>query len=182
MKNSNVILLASVASNRAAIQEETITYYFYGIDLSIRFDMWELYNHGLNIGEYLREYVGIPANDVAEILNRDYEAVDFDGELCNALYSNGKFTIKNLEAIEESLEYLSKEIVVAGLNLGYDGVQIEDSYVGYYESEVDFAHEMLDSGCLGDVPEQMLGYIDMEKLGRDLAFDYNILDGFWFSA
>ena len=48
---------------------------------------------------------------------------------------------------------------------------IEDQYHGCYDSEVHFAHHLIDD-CYGEkLPDNLMRYFDYEALARDLFID-----------
>jgi antirestriction protein len=67
---------------------------------------------------------------------------------------------------------------------GSDGTidQARDAYFGQYESDVDFAEELISStGELDSIPENLRYYFDFEKYARDLMFDFSESNGFYFN-
>jgi antirestriction protein len=50
----------------------------------------------------------------------------------------------------------------------------EESYRGTYRSVEDFADELIEEGVLGEIPENLLPYIDVEKFARDLEIGGDI--------
>lgn len=52
--------------------------------------------------------------------------------------------------------------------------QAEEAYQGTYRSEEDFAEELFSE--LHDIPDYLSGYIDWERVARDLRGDYSMCD------
>lgn len=81
-----------------------------------------------------------------------------------------------LEACDEHGEEITQAAVDCGIQLD----KISDAYYGYFESDEKLAEEYIDSGCMGDIPDHLINYIDTERLGRDLAYDFYESDGHYF--
>ena len=103
----------------------------------------------------------------------DYEDVpaNFVGE-----YSIDESFFDLMEAIDQS--HLDAEVFHAGVALGFNLDQIEDRYHGYFSSDTEMGEQYADS-CM-EIPEHLEPYIDYEKLGRELAWDYAEFDGHYF--
>lgn len=56
----------------------------------------------------------------------------------------------------------------------------KNDFIGKYESEKDFAEEVLET--YDNIPEFIRGYIDIEAFTRDLFYDYHFENGFVFSC
>lgn len=54
--------------------------------------------------------------------------------------------------------------------------KFHDDYVGDYDSEEDFAEEVVDEGMLGEIPESIACYIDYKAIARDL-----FICDYWYS-
>lgn len=54
--------------------------------------------------------------------------------------------------------------------------EFHDDYVGDYDSEKDFAEQMVDEGMFGEIPEGIAFYIDYEAVARDL-----FIGDYWYS-
>lgn len=94
----------------------------------------------------------------------------------------------NIEVVYEYIDflkstYLSIEAVEAGIELDIPLDNLEDAYYGQFDSDIDLAHEYIEStGLLQSVPETIANYFDFEAFGRDLAFDFIESNGFYFWA
>ena len=49
----------------------------------------------------------------------------------------------------------------------------EDIDIYYDMSFEDLAWQFIEDGLFGDIPEHLENYLDIEKMARDLSFDYN---------
>jgi len=59
--------------------------------------------------------------------------------------------------------------------------KIEEAYAGQFDSDEDFAVDMLEQcGDLDSMPESLRSYFDYEKYARDLMFDYFEAGGYYF--
>jgi len=79
----------------------------------------------------------------------------------------------------EELDDDEKIAVEAAMDAGYsfdEAIEKADEvtiyYAGGYE---DLAEQFVDDGLFGDIPDSIINYIDYEKIGRDLRFDYSHL-------
>lgn len=113
-------------------------------------------------GYKYEEYILASAEDVPDLYVGEYS---IDSEF---------FMFQN--AIENS--HLDAEVFEAGLEIGIDLDDIEDSYVGYFESDGDFGYDYMES--TGEVPDWAKSYFDYDKFGRDLAMDYSECGGHYF--
>lgn len=56
-----------------------------------------------------------------------------------------------------------------------------DSYVGWYESDEDFARDHYDSQCNYSIPVEILDYVDWDSVWEnELSSDYSQYDGYFF--
>jgi len=53
-----------------------------------------------------------------------------------------------------------------------DAERLVENFAGIYEDWSDMAYEYVDQGLFGDIPDNIQNYLDYERLGRDLSFDY----------
>lgn len=84
-----------------------------------------------------------------------------------------------LEALGAS--YLDAEIFEAGVALGFSLDSIEDRYFGTFGSETELGEYCLENiDDLSSVPEHLVGYINAEAYGRDLAHDYSEFNTHYF--
>jgi len=81
-----------------------------------------------------------------------------------------------MEAVENS--YLDEEVFAAGISLGIALGDIEDSYHGYFHSEIELAEDYVDNCC--DLPEWAEPYFDYHNFGVGLAANYSEEGGHYF--
>jgi antirestriction protein len=115
--------------------------------------------------------------DYEEWIVCDYE--DIPDEYVGTWSIDSEF-FDYLELVESS--HLDNDAIKAGIACGIPLDKIEDAYYGYYESDSDLADDHLESGCFGDIPKNIHMYIDTERLGRDLAYDFLEDSGHYFHA
>jgi antirestriction protein len=136
-----------------------------------------------NIAEQLQ--AAYPDSVVDEILISDCDSKlvrPFITTSCDA------FSMDEWADFAESLEstHLSIEVIEAYCsNFFYPADcemdKIEESYCGQFDSDEDFAVEMLDStGDLDSIPEHLRYYFDYAAFARDLMYDYFEADGYYF--
>jgi len=93
----------------------------------------------------------------------------------------------NLEGYTEALEsldgYRTAAAMAAWLSNGCSVDSFADHYYGEWDSEQDFAENLVDECSMLDaMPENLKHYFDYEALARDLFInDYTFLNGFVFS-
>lgn len=134
------------------------------------------YNNGSIFGEWLsaEDY-----SDKEEFIEacKELHKDEFDPEFMFQDYEGFPSVFYGESDIDSRLwDYLGldefdREIATAWLSENIlcsreDLQSIVDSFTGRYESWEAYAEEMADS--LGDVPEHLRGYIDYEKMGRDM--------------
>lgn len=125
--------------------------------------------------------VAFPEAEVDEILCADVEGLarHFYASNCDSFDLDG--WVDFLE--EKAGTHLSDEVISAYFdNCGVSSLSdVEDSYYGEFNSDEDFAYQLLDdSGALMSVPEDLRHYFDYEKYSRDLMFDFFESDGHYF--
>lgn len=116
----------------------------------------------------------------------EYEIVDAEGVARELLLMASVSQIAEIAEAVDRYEYLCAYAEVVGWTYALNdldtiGQESEDRLVGVYDSWEDFAYEIVQDGCMGEVNEALECYIDYEKLGHDLSFDYmstEIEDGF----
>ena len=156
---------------------------------------WELsnYNAGKLIGKWFDLDGRTHDDHLAELAEWLEELTEETGELCEEwilgdvedvpsryvdTYGIDPEFFEYQAAIESS--HLDAEVIEAGIELGIPLDKIEDAYYGQFESDEDLAWEHIESGCMGDIPDHLINYIDMERLGRDLAMDFMEHNGHYF--
>ena len=55
-----------------------------------------------------------------------------------------------------------------------------ESYCGEFDDYAALAEQFVNDGLFGEIPDNLAGYIDYEKIGRDLKSEYTIDDGYCF--
>ena len=89
-------------------------------------------------------------------------------------------SIKNICAIAEAMETFEPTVVHGYLeNFGYSHVDydtligdIDDAFIGTYDSFRDFADDTAEDTLLMDCPEHIRNYFDYDAYARDLEMDY----------
>lgn len=89
------------------------------------------------------------------------------------------------EDIYEIVDHDNREMILAYLDcVGLYGSvsclieQAEEAYQGEYTNWEEFAEETFTD--IYDIPQHLINYIDWEKVGRDLSFDYFESNGHYF--
>lgn len=139
------------------------------------------YQFGLNI--YFNDY-----DDLQELLSLDEVELEFW-----ALYDSSEQTdfkvsdFKTLQSILEMLEnaedsddvtqYLA--IIADGYVKSLDDAKEwhNNSFFSREMTKKELGQYFVDEGLMGDIPDNLINYIDYESLGRDLMFDYVIING-----
>lgn len=167
---------------------DSICVRFHGIELDVWMDAQELAVAGGPYG-WVEENCILEDGELELVTNHDYEIIDDEGgvvgEFCH--YGSGWGTCDwlGLEEVFEAIDSgdVSEEILIAGIKLGIPVSSIQDAYYGEYSSDEEFAEELWEScGYLADMPAHAQGYIDWERVARDLMFDFNEQDGHYFSS
>ena len=126
------------------------------------------------IGKIVNRY-GDPVEEF-EIQFIDGDAID--AELFKALGISQATILPFMEKLEEWEDWNKTDIVIAVGECGYsfdlesdnpDDLDI-DLYTGMDLN--DLAHQFVEDGLFGDIPERLSNYIDYDAIARDLAHDY----------
>ena len=158
-------------------QAETLTLYAqpYEFDASgFYFDSFEdyqaKYNSNFNVyGQHVEEY---------EIQFIDGSAIDCD--LFKAV--KGEYNLKAFFMVANTWEDCDKipliiayeeNITSEPFNEEVTSDMFQDIDIYYDMSFEDLAWEFIKNGLFGDIPEHLENYLDIEKMARDLSFDYN---------
>ena len=105
--------------------------------------------------------------DAEEWEIHDYEApfsID-EWESLDALARIADLYEQHGDVFEAALEINSGDINYAE--------KMVDSFAGTYDDWEDMAIQYVEDGLFGDIPDNIQGYLDYERLGRDLSFDYS---------
>ena len=131
--------------------------------------------------------------DVAELLGAAFPSAIIDEILCadveglaHHFYASScdSFDMDAwLEFLEEKQSTHLEDAVISAYfdNCGVSDLSdVEDAYFGEFNSDEDFAWELLES--TGDLPKDSLlaNYFDLEKFARDIMFDYFESNGHYF--
>jgi antirestriction protein len=98
----------------------------------------------------------------------EYENFETLNNLAEEIISLKEYEIEALEAIIES-ESNDLENALEILQSG------DYQFYPNLETLEELAEIMIDEGFFGDIPENLVNYIDYEKLGRDLSYDGYVL-------
>lgn len=121
---------------------------------------------------------------------RDLHSDEQDPELMFQDYENFPHCYYAESGLDSSLwEYINlddddREMLEAYHEAGFEGNidDARDAFQGHYESDYEFACEMLEmTGDIQLIPEYLSNYFDYDKFARDLMFDYSSSNGFYFS-
>lgn len=88
----------------------------------------------------------------------EYESLDDLARIADLYDQHGDVFEAALEINGEDIDYAEKMV---------------DCFVGTYDDWSDMAYEYVEEGLFGDIADNIKGYIDYERLGRDLSFDYS---------
>ena len=157
--------------------------------LSIAIEDWELYNNGIlackwwdcdsDIEEIRDYYINLrkqhdiePYNDL-ELFCADWE--DDFLNLCSE-HSNIEEIFNKYNEIdinEDQLEVL--EYLINYLNYDLEDAlkKLDDVEIYECNSFTELAEQFIDDGLFGEIPTNLVNYIDYESIGRDLSFDYD---------
>ncbi len=138
------------------------------------------YNSGYLHGKW------IDANQSEDAIMEDIQAMLSDSPVENAeewaihdYQGFGDIKLHEYESISTIAEYAEfiaeheelGQALIAEYDLDTAKAMIEDQYHGCYDSEVDFAHHLIDD-CYGEkLPDNLMRYFDYEAFARDLFID-----------
>ena len=113
--------------------------------------------------------------DEPELMFQDYEYIP-DGYVSECHLNPAIFEV--LEELTDPNDYEDFCSFVSHFGKGATVEKFRDSYVGHYDSEEDFARELVEQTTTKDVPEFYLRYFDYKTYAQDLFMDgYVFLDG-----
>ena len=148
---------------------------------------WEKYNNGSIDGAWLKL--------------QDFEDADEFYQKCKELHNDEddpEFMIQDFENMPtgfsknedikeayEKLEVINNidlplEVIEAGIECEIEPEEIEECYVGSYNSGIDFAVELADSCGFEESTSWPNNCIDWERAARDLMLDYREHEGHYF--
>ncbi|MBG6242961.1 MAG: hypothetical protein EKE20_14585 [Candidatus Symbiopectobacterium sp. Dall1.0] len=154
----------------------------YGLDYDFWLSAEEIVSIYGDLRSYLEEIIGI--NETSEVLNRDWEVVDVEGDTLAVHFLS--YSIFDWNGYANALEILTKtgmdyEEFNAGLYLDIPPENIQEAYYGRFRSDTDFAEEVLEN-CGEELSDFVISYFDYEKFARDLLIgDYQEHNGYYFS-
>lgn len=144
------------------------------------------YNSGYLVGKWL----SVPISDedwtqaLSEVLCEDHEEwfiTDYDLPFDIGEYESID-SINETAAIYESLD--SDDLIKLSYlvdDCGYkakQALEMLDDVELYTDTTLEeLAEQFIADGLFGDVPENLINYIDYEKIARDLSFDYAQVNG-----
>ena len=150
-----------------------------------------------NCGYLTGQWLALPASD--EEIKRVYEEVNQEARRCTGEdteefffpdYEDDDFNLINeysnvvfLNEWAEIIEDLSDEEKVKFRYCMEQYHKIEEAYNALHEicyrediKPEDYVYELLEDGCFGDIPENMLMYIDCEAIARDMLIEGSIAE------
>lgn len=150
---------------------------------------YEKYNAGSIAGEWINlEQIG--SYDDFLTACRDLHSDEADPELMLQDFEGFPERYYSESGLDADLwDYLAladddKAMLEAYLDAGFDGdfEDAQDAFCGQFESDEDFARDMLDNtGGLDAIPDNLRHYFDYEMFARDLMFDYSASNGYYFT-
>lgn len=181
---ATIINMVSKAAADMSITENAVCVRFYGINEGCDFwiDADEIGDAG-GLRVWLETYTELTITEVDAILERDYLVIGYEGELVGQCVDDEAFDWELYNEARELVDsHYSEDVVVAAMKLGITLERLEDAYSGSYESDEDFAQELWENmGYLDNLPAHVSGYIDWEKVARDLMIEYVQHDGHYFN-
>lgn len=120
-------------------------------------------------------------DDSRELMFQDWENIP-DGLVGESYVSPVIWDL--MEADERDLEIAWNYIQAVGLEVNEENLQdiieeAQDRFYGEYDSYEDLAYDYVENGGV-EVPEWLSCYIDYEKMGRELAWDFYEFNGFYY--
>jgi len=137
------------------------------------------YNEGYLVGEWL----DLPMEEsdlekaVKGVLGKDeeYFITDYEAQFRIEEYENPYKLNEFVEQLEELDEYDQEKVFYLLDNSGYTREEALEKHedVTFYKGMTleDVAEELVEEGIFGDLSDNIKGYIDYEKLARDLSID-----------
>jgi antirestriction protein len=116
-----------------------------------------------------------------EFMLQDYETPDILKNFVSECGIN-----ENIFEVAEMLEGKDIEMLEAYFSLGHDITEAnieeaEERFFGYFEDYEELGEEYANqTGLLYEVPENLKYYFDFEKFGRDLSYDLQEFNGYYF--
>lgn len=135
------------------------------------------YNNGELAGEWVELDVKTQLWDEIKRICGDHEWVIHDYELPFKIDEHENIdNLQQLASIWDGLSNYEKAglsfLVDNGNDLSFALEHYENLSIYTADSWEDFAEELVDQGCFGDIPERLQYYIDYEAIGHDLSIDH----------
>ena len=153
-----------------------------------KYNNGSIFGEWLNLGDFdnLEDFYNkckeIHADEEdAEFMFQDYETPYILKDLISESHID-----ENIFEIAEMLEGKDIDMLEAYFSLGHDiseeSIQdAEEKFFGYFEDYEELGEEYANQTCLLDeVPESLKYYFDFEKYGRDLSYDLQEYNGYYF--
>jgi antirestriction protein len=88
----------------------------------------------------------------------EWEGLDDLARIADLYEQHGDVFLAAVEINNEDIDYAE---------------QMVQNFAGTYDDWEDMAIQYVEEGLFGDIPDNIQGYLDYERLGRDLSFDYS---------
>jgi len=161
--------------------------------LSIAIEDWGLYNNGIlackwweydiDINEVREYYMNLRKKyNIEPYYDLELFCADWENDFLNQVSENANiqkvFNIYNKLDIDnidlDALEFLTS---YQNINIEEALENLEDIEVYEVSSFSALAEQFVDDGLFGDVPSNLINYLDYDAIGRDLSFDYTEYKG-----
>lgn len=157
---------------------------FYGLQngTDIWLDAQEFFNHQHDMASFLQYHCELTESEAEAIAGTDYEIIGAEG-LCESCLTQPKgFDWDKYEEIGLAREDYADEVIKAAIDCGVYPSQIQDKYVGQWESWIKFVEERFDEDNLHEIPAQYHNYLDYEKIANDWNAEgsYHFSEGYVF--
>ena len=148
---------------------------------------WEKYNNGSIDGAWLK-LQDFEDHDAFYQKCKDLHSDEVDPEFMIQDFENMPTGFSKTEDIKEAywnLEIINNidlplEVIEAGIECEIEPEEIEECFVGSYNSGIDFAVELADSCGFEESTSWPNNCIDWERAARDLMLDYREHEGHYF--
>ena len=120
--------------------------------------------------EGIAQEVELMLSTSAELGAEEYAIHDFEG-----FYGLSIGEYDSLESVAELARLIAEHGPAFAAYVTNEGADyataegFEDAYVGEWDDVDDYASELIDEGVLGEIPESLAPYIDVERFARDLV-------------
>ena len=135
-----------------------------------------------NLEDFYNKCKAIHADEEdAEFMFQDYETPDIFKNLISESH-----IAKDIFEIAEMLEGKDIDMLEAYFSLGHDMTEgniqdAEEKFFGEFNDYEELGEEYADqTGLLNEMPENLKYYFDFEKFGRDLSYDLQEFNGYYF--